>query len=147
MPERSTIMIASLTFLIMYLRWPIHRKILDHCRARASETTKPPEPTKDQSEPSSSSFTSSSNGCIGLPLKEDTNTTTTASSKEALRPSEYQTTLRGTIHVPRLGKERLQSEAATLRFLRRVSNFPSRRYMEHSILMTPSSLSQNTNKA
>lgn len=44
--------------------------------------------------------------------------------KRGLRPSEYKTTHRGTKHIPRLGKQRLQNEAATLRFIRRVSNIP-----------------------
>lgn len=44
--------------------------------------------------------------------------------KRSLRPSEYITTQRGTIHTPRLGKERLQNEAESLRFIRRVSNIP-----------------------
>jgi len=46
------------------------------------------------------------------------------SIKRGLRPSEYKTTIRGTKHVPRLGKERLQNEAAALRFIRRISNIP-----------------------
>ncbi|KAJ5551390.1 hypothetical protein N7535_000660 [Penicillium sp. DV-2018c] len=44
--------------------------------------------------------------------------------KRSLRPSEYMTTLKGTIYVPRLGKERLQNEAASPQFIRRVSNIP-----------------------
>ncbi|KAL4948490.1 kinase-like domain-containing protein [Aspergillus filifer] len=44
--------------------------------------------------------------------------------KRSLRPSEYKTTQRGTKHIPRLGKERLQNEAATLHYIRRVSNIP-----------------------
>jgi aminoglycoside phosphotransferase (APT) family kinase protein len=44
--------------------------------------------------------------------------------KRSLRPSEYMTTLKGTTYVPRLGKERLQNEAASLQFIRRVSNIP-----------------------
>lgn len=44
--------------------------------------------------------------------------------KRSLRPSEYMTTLQGNIHVPRLGKERLQNEAESLRFIRRVTNIP-----------------------
>lgn len=44
--------------------------------------------------------------------------------KRSLRPSEHITTLKGTIHVPRLGKERLQNEADSLRFIRCVSNIP-----------------------
>lgn len=44
--------------------------------------------------------------------------------KRTLRPSEYRTTVRGTTHVPRLNKERLQNEAAVMRFIRNVSNIP-----------------------
>lgn len=44
--------------------------------------------------------------------------------KRSLRPSEYMTTHRGTIHIPRLGKERLQNEAESLRFIRCSSNIP-----------------------
>ncbi|CAL5872007.1 uncharacterized protein PFLUO_LOCUS6264 [Penicillium psychrofluorescens] len=44
--------------------------------------------------------------------------------KRGLRPSEYMTTIRGTKHIPQLGKERLQNEAAALRFIQRVSNIP-----------------------
>lgn len=44
--------------------------------------------------------------------------------KRSLRPSEYITTLRGNVHVPRLGKERLQNEAASMQFIGRVSNIP-----------------------
>lgn len=38
--------------------------------------------------------------------------------KRSLRPSEFMTTLKGTVHIPRLAKERLQNEAASLRFIR-----------------------------
>lgn len=44
--------------------------------------------------------------------------------KRSLRPSEFKTTVRGTLHVPRLGKERLRNEAASLRFIREVSGIP-----------------------
>ena len=44
--------------------------------------------------------------------------------KRSLRPSEYMTTLKGTTYVPRLGKERLQNEAASLQFIRNASNIP-----------------------
>lgn len=44
--------------------------------------------------------------------------------KRSLRPNEYITTHKGTIHVPQLGKERLQNEAESLRFIRRSSNIP-----------------------
>ena len=42
--------------------------------------------------------------------------------KRSLRPSEFKTTLKGSLHIPRLGKERLQNEAESLRFIRRISN-------------------------
>jgi serine/threonine protein kinase len=44
--------------------------------------------------------------------------------KRSLRPSEFKTTMKGTTHVPRLGKEKLQNEAASLRFIRRATNLP-----------------------
>lgn len=44
--------------------------------------------------------------------------------KRSLRPSEYITTQRETIHTPQMGQERLQNEAESLRFIRRVSNVP-----------------------
>lgn len=44
--------------------------------------------------------------------------------KRSLRPSEYFTNVRGTLHVPRLGKERLQNEAASMQFIARASNIP-----------------------
>ncbi|KAE8154084.1 kinase-like domain-containing protein [Aspergillus avenaceus] len=44
--------------------------------------------------------------------------------KRNLRPSEYRMTQRGTLHVPRLGKERLQNEAECLRFIRRTTDIP-----------------------
>ncbi|KAK3177353.1 hypothetical protein K4F52_009849 [Lecanicillium sp. MT-2017a] len=44
--------------------------------------------------------------------------------KRSLRPSEYMTTLKGTTYVPRLGKERLRNEAASLQFIRHVSDIP-----------------------
>lgn len=44
--------------------------------------------------------------------------------KRSLRPSEFKTTITGTIHIPRLGKEWIQNEAASLQFIQRVSNIP-----------------------
>ncbi|KAJ5737350.1 uncharacterized protein N7483_002475 [Penicillium malachiteum] len=44
--------------------------------------------------------------------------------KRSLRPSEYVTSYKGGLHIPRLGIERLQNEAESLRFLRRFSNIP-----------------------
>ena len=44
--------------------------------------------------------------------------------KRNLRPTEFMTTQRGTIYTPRLGKERHQNEAATLRYIRQTTNIP-----------------------
>ncbi|KAB8204095.1 hypothetical protein BDV34DRAFT_226836 [Aspergillus parasiticus] len=41
----------------------------------------------------------------------------------SLRPSEFRTGYKG-LHIPRLGKERLENEAEVLQFIRRVSNIP-----------------------
>lgn len=38
--------------------------------------------------------------------------------KRSLRPSEFITTLKGAVYIPRLAKEKLQNEAASLRFVR-----------------------------
>lgn len=43
--------------------------------------------------------------------------------KRSLRPAEFRTGYRG-LHILRLGKERLQNEAESLRFIRRVTNIP-----------------------
>ncbi|KAL4951153.1 hypothetical protein BDW69DRAFT_186682 [Aspergillus filifer] len=43
--------------------------------------------------------------------------------KRSLRPSEYRTSQRG-LHVPRLGKERLQNEAECLRFVAENTDVP-----------------------
>ncbi|KAE8396351.1 hypothetical protein BDV23DRAFT_192175 [Aspergillus alliaceus] len=43
--------------------------------------------------------------------------------KRSLRPSEFRTGYKG-LHIPLLGKERLQNEAAALHFIRCVSNIP-----------------------
>ena len=44
--------------------------------------------------------------------------------KRSLRPREWQITIRGTIHVPRQGKERLLNEAAAMQFVREHTNVP-----------------------
>ncbi|KAJ5960459.1 uncharacterized protein N7479_007609 [Penicillium vulpinum] len=44
--------------------------------------------------------------------------------KRSLRNSEYMRTQKGTIHIPRLGKERLQNEAACLRFIHKNTDIP-----------------------
>lgn len=45
--------------------------------------------------------------------------------KRSLRPSEWQVSeSRGTIHVPRLGNERLHNEAAVLELVRKETNIP-----------------------
>lgn len=45
--------------------------------------------------------------------------------KRSLRPSEWQVSeFRGTIHVPRLGQERLRNEAAVLELVRKMTDIP-----------------------
>lgn len=44
--------------------------------------------------------------------------------KRTRRPSEYKTTMKGTKHVPRINKERLQNEAAAMRFLHQHTDIP-----------------------
>ena len=44
--------------------------------------------------------------------------------KRSLRPREWQVTLRGTIHVPRSGRERLLNEAAAMTFIRANTDIP-----------------------
>lgn len=43
--------------------------------------------------------------------------------KRCLRPREFRTGYRG-LHVPRVGKERLMNEAASLRYIREMTNIP-----------------------
>lgn len=44
--------------------------------------------------------------------------------KRSLRPSEWQVSFQGTIHVPRLGRERLFNEAASIKYIRENTNIP-----------------------
>lgn len=44
--------------------------------------------------------------------------------KRSLRPREWQVTLKGTIHLPRCGRERLLNEAAAMTFIREKTNIP-----------------------
>jgi aminoglycoside phosphotransferase (APT) family kinase protein len=44
--------------------------------------------------------------------------------KRSLRPSEWQTTWAGTVHVPRMNNEKLLNEGAALDYIRRHTNIP-----------------------
>jgi aminoglycoside phosphotransferase (APT) family kinase protein len=44
--------------------------------------------------------------------------------KRTLRPHEYITNFHGTLHAPRLGKERLMNEAESLRYIRQHTDIP-----------------------
>jgi len=50
--------------------------------------------------------------------------------KRSLRKSEYQTGYRG-LHIPKLGKERLRNEAASLQFVQEFTNIPVPRLYHH----------------
>lgn len=65
----------------------------------------------------------SPDGCIGVTFERGYYHFDRLFIKRSLRPSEYRTSQRG-LHIPRLGKERLQNEAETLRFIRRRTNIP-----------------------
>ncbi|KAL3480370.1 kinase-like domain-containing protein [Aspergillus californicus] len=67
---------------------------------------------------------SSPDGCIGMTAERGYYHCDSLFIKRSLRPSEYMTTTRGTLHIPRLGKERLQNEAKSLRFIKRATNIP-----------------------
>lgn len=65
----------------------------------------------------------SPDGCIALTFERGYYHCDRLFIKRSLRPSEFRTSQRG-LHVPRLGKERLQNEAETLRFIRRTTKIP-----------------------
>ncbi|KAJ5249290.1 hypothetical protein N7468_000741 [Penicillium chermesinum] len=65
----------------------------------------------------------SPDGCIGVTFERGYYHFDRIFIKRSLRPSEFKTSQRG-LHVPRLGKERLQNEAETLRFIQRKTNIP-----------------------
>ncbi|KAJ5341845.1 hypothetical protein N7541_010969 [Penicillium brevicompactum] len=69
------------------------------------------------------SYYTSSEKCIGITAERAYYHSDGLFIKRSLRPSEYKVGYKG-LHIPRLGKERLQNEAESLRFLRRVSNIP-----------------------
>ncbi|TGO39749.1 hypothetical protein BHYA_0048g00140 [Botrytis hyacinthi] len=50
--------------------------------------------------------------------------------KRSLRESEYRTGYRG-MHIPKLGKERLRNEAASLNFIQEFTNIPVPRLYNH----------------
>lgn len=70
-----------------------------------------------------SSYSSYDDTCIGVSAERAYYEGDGLFIKRSLRPSEFKTGCKG-LHIPRLGKERLRNEAASLRFLRRVSNIP-----------------------
>lgn len=55
--------------------------------------------------------------------------------KRALRPSEYKTSLNGTKIVPRINKERLQNEAAAMRFIRQRTNIPVPNFVDECFML------------
>ncbi|KAL4950838.1 kinase-like domain-containing protein [Aspergillus filifer] len=65
----------------------------------------------------------SPDGCIALTFERGYYHCDSLFIKRSLRPSEFRTSQRG-LHIPRLGKERLQNEAESLRFIRRTTNIP-----------------------
>ncbi|KAL4973060.1 hypothetical protein BDW66DRAFT_142947 [Aspergillus desertorum] len=65
----------------------------------------------------------SPDGCIALTFERGYYHCDGFFIKRSLRPREFRTSQRG-LHIPRLGKERLQNEAASLQFIRRKSNIP-----------------------
>ena len=100
MPENNTVVITSLAFLILFLKWPVHRKNSD---------SNAPESTENQ--PTSSSPKTPSDVDIGLTAERGYYRRGGFFIKRSLKPSEFKTTIKGTIQVPRLGKERLRNEA------------------------------------
>ena len=112
MPEHKTVVIASLAFLILYLQWPVPRKSPDN----ASETT--------ENQPTSSLPTTPSDVDIGKTFEREYYRRGRFFIKRSLRLSEFKKNIRGDVHVPRLGKDRLRNEADTLQFIRRISNIP-----------------------
>ncbi|GES66313.1 hypothetical protein ATEIFO6365_0013028100 [Aspergillus terreus] len=66
----------------------------------------------------------SPDGCIALTFERGYYHCDQLFIKRSLRPSEFGTSQSGLVHVPRLGKERLQNEAESLRFIRRTTNIP-----------------------
>ncbi|KAB8264895.1 hypothetical protein BDV32DRAFT_116819 [Aspergillus pseudonomiae] len=65
----------------------------------------------------------SPDGCIALTFERGCYHCNRFFIKRSLRPSEFRTSQRG-LHIPRLGKERLQNEADSLRFIRCMTDTP-----------------------
>ena len=63
-------------------------------------------------------------GCEGVTAERKYYHRGNASIKRSLRPREYLTNYRGNLHIPRVNKERLQNEAASLRFIHKNTNIP-----------------------
>lgn len=79
--------------------------------------------TDSNSTPCVNDSSSTPNGCIALTFERGYYRHDGFFIKRSLRPSEFRTGYKG-LHIPRLGKERLQNEAETLQFIRRVSDIP-----------------------
>lgn len=62
--------------------------------------------------------------CTGITSERKYYCTGRSFVKRSLRRREWQLTLRGTVHVPRLGSERIRNEAAALRFVSEHTNVP-----------------------
>ena len=63
-------------------------------------------------------------GCIAITAERKYYHVGETFVKRSLRPHEWQVSLQGTIHVPRLGRERILNEAASLRFIREHTAIP-----------------------
>jgi serine/threonine protein kinase len=64
-------------------------------------------------------------GCFAITMERKYYHIENTFIKRSLRPREWQVSpIKGTIHVPRLGRERILNEAATLKYIRENSDIP-----------------------
>ncbi|KAE8342496.1 kinase-like domain-containing protein [Aspergillus arachidicola] len=78
---------------------------------------------ESNSTPSANDSSTTPNGCIALTFERGYYRHDNFFVKRSLRPSEFRTGYKG-LHIPRLGKERLQNEAEVLQFIGGVSDIP-----------------------
>ncbi|KAK6832108.1 hypothetical protein RU639_002550 [Aspergillus parasiticus] len=78
---------------------------------------------ESNSTPSANDSSTTPNGCIALTFERGYYRHDNLFIKRILRPSEFRTGYKG-LHIPRLGKERLENEVEVLQFIRRVRNIP-----------------------
>ncbi|KAE8315988.1 kinase-like domain-containing protein [Aspergillus transmontanensis] len=78
---------------------------------------------ESNSTPSANDSSTTPNGCIALTFERGYYRHDNFFIKRSLRPSEFRTGYKG-LHIPRLGKERLENEVEVLQFIRRVRNIP-----------------------